>query len=264
MAQEEDPGQAGEVGEIITCEKARRAGVIDGENTAYYQIFIEDPTFQPHTIQRISLQFDCRQAELLKERAESLGLIERRAQGSLVTLRQQVNEVQAISAGLNPDILALERSSVPHLAESWDEVRFLTPEEATRMRVEQKIRKYNADIEAHVTLLTTADNNWLQTWRLYQEGAREALHAAEILVSCYVDGLMSSHENAGEIARRWRPRRFELRDDWFEDPMARLQAAIPRGVRDSADQTWDEWLNLWRRDMTPRSIESGDHHHPDR
>ncbi|WP_182875451.1 hypothetical protein [Microbispora sp. H10670] len=264
MAKEADPGQAGEAGEAITCEKARRAGVADGEKKAYYKIFIEDPSFEPPAVQRIIKQFDFRQSELLNERAKALGLIERQAQGALVTLSQQVSEVQAISAGLNPDLLVLERASVPHRGESWDEVRFLTPEEAVRMRLEQKIRKHNADIEGHVTLLTTADNNWLQTWSWYQEEARKALHAAETLVSCYLGGLLSTHENAGEIARRWRPRRIELRDDWFEDPRARLRAAIPRGVRDSADQAWEQWLDLWRRDLNPRSIESGDHHHPDR
>ncbi|WP_327047482.1 hypothetical protein OG320_06195 [Microbispora sp. NBC_01189] len=265
MAKETDPGQAGEAREAITCEKARRAGVADGEKTAYFKIFIEDPAFEPPAVRCIFEQFEIQQSELLNERAKALGLIEQQAQGALVTLSRQVSEVQAISAGLNPDILALERAGAPHRGESWDEVRFLTPEEAVRMRLEQKIRKHNADIEGHVTLLTTADSNWLQTWWRYKEEARKALHAAETLVICYRDGLLSTHENAGEIARRWRPRRFELLDDWFEDPQARLRAAMPRGVRDSADQAWEQWLDLWRRDMNPRSIESGDHnHHPDR
>ncbi|GAA1285423.1 hypothetical protein Psi02_32040 [Planotetraspora silvatica] len=255
MAYDIDPGGPAE--EVITCESAREAGAADGRNQALYQVFITDPTFQPPFVARISAYFNSRQGRLLIERAEALGLIERDAQTSSVSLTKRVNELQAISGAVNPDILALGKAGGAS-AESWGEVRPLTVEEADQERMEKRLRQYNAEIETRVTSLSTASNNWLQCWTSFQEKARMTLDEANALVACYKDGLLNSHQHAEEIARRWRPQEFALRDTWFQDPTAQLQIAIPRGVRDSVSQAWEQWLDLWRRDHHPHSLESGD------
>ncbi|GII28050.1 hypothetical protein [Planotetraspora mira] len=257
MAYDIDPGGPAE--EVITCESARAAGAADGRNQALYQVFITDPTFQPPFVLRISAYFNSRQGRLLIKRAEALGRIEQEAQTSSVALTTRVNELQAVSGAVNPGILALGKAGGDS-PEPWGEVRPLTVEEADQERMEEKLRKYNAEIETRVTSLSTASNNWLQCWSSFQEKARMTLDEANALVACYKDGLLNTHQHAEEIARRWRPQEFTLRDDWFQDPATQLQIGIPIGVRDSLSQAWEQWLNLWRRDQHPHSIESGDSH----
>ncbi|GAA4587624.1 hypothetical protein GCM10023194_37130 [Planotetraspora phitsanulokensis] len=258
MAYDIDP--EGPAEEVITCESARAAGAADGRNQALHQVFITDPTFQPPFVIRISAYFDSRQGRLLIKRAEALGRIEREAQTSSVALTKRVNEVQAISGAVNPDILALGKAGGDS-AGPWGEVRPLTVEEADQERLEKRLREYNAEIETRVGSLYTASNNWLQCWASFQEKARLTLAEANALVACYKDGLLNTHQHAEEIARRWRPQEFTLRDDWFADPAAQLQIAIPRGVRDSTNQAWDKWLDLWHDDQHPHSLESGDSYH---
>lgn len=242
---------------MITRETARRAGIADGRNPANHQIFVENPQHQPDFLKKVSRDFNSRQSKLLDRRSKALGEIEREAQASSLTLIKRVNDLRAISDEINFSRLALERSSIEHRTESYGEVRFITPEEAGRERAERRLREIDREIEARVIKLSVATNTWLETWNYYLEQAKQALEHANMLADCYVEGLLSSHEYAAAIQRRWRRQSFELFPDWFADPEPQLQQAIPRGVRDSALQSWDKWLELWRQDRLPLSIERG-------
>ncbi|MFC6086301.1 hypothetical protein [Sphaerisporangium aureirubrum] len=249
--------------EAVTYEDARRAGAADGRNQALCPIFIIDPTYRPVFFERIDSHFSSMQSRLLMDRTKALGQIERHAHESSVSLTRRVNELQAITTTMGPERLALGRP-VAREGATWGEVRPLTHEEADQERLERDLRRNNAQIEAHVTSLTTVSNNWMQCWTSFHQQAQLALERANSLGASYKEGLLDTHQHAEEIARRWRPPEFRLRDEWFQDPATRLQDAIPRGVRDSATQAWEQWLDLWRTDTLPRPIEGGDHRHEGR
>ncbi|MEO3808197.1 hypothetical protein ABGB17_04275 [Sphaerisporangium sp. B11E5] len=240
--------------EAVTYEDARRAGAADGRNQALCPIFIIDPSYRPVFFERIDSNFHAVQSRLLIDRGKALGAIETQAHESSVSLTRRVNELQAITAAFGPERVALGRP-VGNGGDAWGEPRPLTHEEADQERLERDLRRNNAQIEAHVTSLTSVSSNWLQCWASYQEQAQLALERANTLGASYKEGLLDTHQHAEEIARRWRPPEFRLREEWFQDPTVRLQDAIPRGVRDSATQAWEQWLDLWRADTLPRPIE---------
>src|SRR5690242_2733360 len=121
MAHDLDPGLPGEVGEVLTREKARRAGIADGRNPANYQIFVENPRHQPDFLKQVSRVLNTRQLELLDSRTKALGKIEKEAHASSLSLRKRVNDLIAISHEINFGRLALEKSSISHPVESHGE-----------------------------------------------------------------------------------------------------------------------------------------------
>ncbi|GAA1264275.1 hypothetical protein Psi02_76140 [Planotetraspora silvatica] len=230
--------------DTVTPEEAREAGAADGRNQALAQIFIIDPTYRPTFLVQIDSYLDIQQSRLLIERGKALGLIEREARVSSATLTIRVNELHFLSGAIKSAASAPEIAGIDPV-ERESEVPS-TMEGANQERMDRRFRRYNSEIESNVILLSTANSDWLQCWKYFKEEARIALKQANILVSCYSDGLLQTHQHAEKIAREWRPQEFSLRDEWLQDPTAELQIAIPRGVRDSADQAWDYWMDLLR------------------
>ncbi|GAA1513475.1 hypothetical protein GCM10009677_53180 [Sphaerisporangium rubeum] len=220
-------------------------------------MFVIDPSYRPVFFERIDAYLNAVQSRLLIDRGEALSAIEKQAHGSSVSLTRRVNELQAITMAFGPERVALGRAGGSG-EDAWGEPRPLTHEEADQERLVRDLRRHHAQIEAHVTSLTSVSGNWLQCWAAFQEQAQLALETANGLGACYKEGLLDTHQHAEEIARRWRPPVFRLREEWSQDPLVRLQDAIPRGVRDSATQAWEQWLDLWRSDNMPRPIEGRD------
>ena len=241
----------------VSHEDARRAGAADGRNQELCPVFVVDPSYRPVFFERIDSFLNAVQSRLLIDRGEALGAIERQAHQSSVSLTRRVNELQAITEAFGPERVALGGAGGSR-EDAWGEPRPLTHEEADQERLERDLRRHHAQIEEHVTSLTSVSGNWLQCWSAFQEKAQLALEQANSLGASYKEGLLGTHQHAEEIARRWRPPAFRLREEWSQDASARLQDAIPRGVRDSATQAWEQWLALWRSDTLPRPIEGRD------
>lgn len=245
------------------AEDAWCAGARDGINPNFRHAFIQDPEYMPPFLKDVRAFFKAQEEALRGRRDEELNTIEREARESLNVLKIRVPQVLELSERIE-DRLALEAGASADAGRPWQGVSFLSGAEAARLRQERetmaRFHDYNQEIEKHARSLDTVEPRYVAVWDRHLALAKDLLQNVVILFERYESGLLSTHDLGGAVALSWCPPRPQLNSDWFEDPRKRLYGVLPTGVRDSAEQSFLQWLNLFRRDLLPRSIERGDHH----